>query len=74
MDCVFCKRGSRRPGKVNHTFYRGDSIIVVKDIPAEVCDFCGEAYLSDAVTDVIERLIADAVRKGAEVEILRYAA
>lgn len=74
MDCVFCKRGDRRPGKIMHTFHRGETIVVVKDVPAEVCDFCGEPYLSDAVLEIIERLIDETVRKGVEVRVLRYAA
>lgn len=74
MDCVFCKRGDRKPGKVMHSFQQGETIVVIKDIPADVCDFCGEAYFSSEVIEIIERLIDDAVRKGVEVEVLRYAA
>jgi len=46
----------------------------VKDIPEEVCYFCGEGYLTDAVTDEIGNMITEAISKGIEVEILRYAA
>jgi YgiT-type zinc finger domain-containing protein len=74
VDCVICRRGSRQPGKVTHTIQRGHTIVVVRDVPADVCDVCGEAYFSSEVIGVIERLVEDAVRKGAEVEILRYAA
>jgi YgiT-type zinc finger domain-containing protein len=74
MDCVICRRGNRTPGKVTHTFHRGETIMVIRDIPADVCDVCGEPYLSSEVAKVIEKLVNDAVSKGAEVEILRYAA
>ena len=73
-DCVICRRGDRQPGKVTHTFHRGETLVVIRDIPADVCDVCGEAYFSSEVAKVIEGLVNDAVRKGTEVQILRYAA
>ena len=42
--------------------------------PAEVCSNCGEYYLSQ---DIAERLLSqaeEAVKNGAEVEILQFAA
>jgi hypothetical protein len=49
-------------------------VVVFKDVPADVCDNCGEYYLGEAVTrELMERAEA-AVAGGAEVEVLRYAA
>ena len=73
-NCTMCKSGETKPGKATESFTRGETIVIVKDIPAQVCSQCGEPYFDGDVAKVIEQLVNDAVRKGAEVEILRYAA
>jgi hypothetical protein len=56
------------------TLERGATTVIIRDVPADVCENCGEYYLSDATTGEILAMAEDAVKKGAEVEILRYAA
>jgi YgiT-type zinc finger domain-containing protein len=74
MKCVLCKHGETKPGNVSVTLQRGESSIIIKGVPAEVCINCGEYYLSETITGEVLRLAEDAVTKGAEVEILRFAA
>jgi YgiT-type zinc finger domain-containing protein len=74
MACVICRQGEMHPGEVTVTLQRNDTIIVLKGVPAEVCDNCGEYYLSEAVTGIVLAKAEDAVKRGAEVEILRFAA
>ena len=45
-----------------------------RGVPTEVCENCVEYYLSEQVTGELLSLAEDGVRKGAEVEILRYVA
>jgi YgiT-type zinc finger domain-containing protein len=66
--------GETRPGSVTVTLDRGKTTVIVKEVPAEVCEICGEYYLSEPVTDWISDRAESAVERGAEVEILRYAA
>jgi YgiT-type zinc finger domain-containing protein len=74
MKCVLCKHGETRPGEATVTLQRGATTVILKGVPADVCENCGEYYLSDEVAgQVLERAEA-AVSSGAEVEILRYAA
>ncbi|MGJ3247684.1 MAG: type II toxin-antitoxin system MqsA family antitoxin [Elainellaceae cyanobacterium] len=74
MNCVICKQGQTHPGNVTVTLERDGAIVIFKGVPAEVCENCGEYYLSDAVTgDILERA-EEAVASGSEVEIRRYAA
>ncbi len=74
MTCAICKNGKTHPGHVTVTLQRGDTTVILKQVPAEVCPNCGEYYLSTEVTTrVLERAEA-AVKSGAEVEILRFAA
>ncbi len=74
MKCTICKHGETEPGKVTVTLQRGQTVVIVKDVPAEVCTNCGEYYLGEAVTEHVFAQAEDAVRRRAEVEILRYAA
>lgn len=74
MNCVICKNGFTSDGKVTVSLQRGASTIIIKNVPAEVCDNCGEYYLSDAVTESVLRIAEKAVENNPEVEILQYAA
>lgn len=74
MKCVICKLGETHSGLVTVTLQRGDTTVILKGVPAEVCDDCGEDYLSEEVAGVVLSKAEEAVKRGAEVEILRYAA
>ena len=74
MKCVICKTGETHSGKTSVTLQRGRTVVVIRDVPAEICDDCGEYYLDDVTA---RRLYADAeksVQRHVEVEIQNYAA
>jgi YgiT-type zinc finger domain-containing protein len=73
MKCVICKHGETKPGLVTATLERDECIIVLKKVPAEICDNCGEYYLSDTVTEKVLEKAELAITKGVELEIIRYA-
>ena len=74
MRCVICKSGDTAPGKVTVTLQRGQTVVVIRDVPAAICENCGEYYLDEAVASKVYRQGEEAVQRRAEVEILRYAA
>jgi YgiT-type zinc finger domain-containing protein len=74
MNCVICKTGQISTGTVTITLQRGETTVVIKNVPAEVCDNCGEYYLSEEMTERVLELGESAVKKGVEVEVLRWAA
>jgi YgiT-type zinc finger domain-containing protein len=74
MNCVICKQGQTQAGLVTVTLEREGAIVVFKRVPAEVCENCGEYYLSDEVTGELLERAEEAIAGGAEVEIRRYAA
>ena len=74
MDCGICKTGQIKPGETTVMLERGETTVIVKGVPADVCDSCGEYYLSEVVAQRVYDSAEEAVRRGAEVEILRYAA
>ena len=74
MKCTICKHGETAPGLVNVTLERGNTVIVVKQVPADICQDCGEYYLDEPTTERIMAMGEDAVRRRTEMEIVRYAA
>lgn len=74
MKCVLCRQGETRPGQVNVVLQREEATVIFKGVPAQVCENCGEYYLSAEVTGQLLGRAEDALRNGAEVEILRFAA
>ena len=74
MKCVICKKGERKPGTVTVTLLRGETTVLIKGTPAEVCEDCGEYYLDEVVARKVYAQADEAVQRRAEVEILRYAA
>ena len=74
MTCVLCKHGDTRPGEVTVTLQRGETTVILKGVPAEVCENCGEYYLSQIVSEQVLVRAEQAATSGAEVEILRFAA
>jgi YgiT-type zinc finger domain-containing protein len=74
MKCVLCKHDETRNGNVIVTLTREETVVIIKDVPADVCVNCGEYYLSDAITEQVLAMAEEAVNKGIEVEILRFVA
>ena len=56
------------------TLQRGGTTVILKGVPAEVCENCGEYYLSQIVSEQVLLRAEQAVTSGAEIEILRFAA
>ena len=74
MSCVVCRNGTTRGGTGTVTLQRGETTVILKQVPADVCENCGEYYLSSEVSAQVLAKAESAVKSGAEVEILRFAA
>jgi YgiT-type zinc finger domain-containing protein len=72
MKCVICKHGETRPGIASITLERGSTVIVIRDVPGEVCDTCGEVYHSEEVTAILLKQAEQAYRAGIDVEVRHY--
>ena len=72
MHCVICKEGETKKGKTSFTLEKNGAFLIYKDVDADICDNCGEAYFSIETSRKIEQLSADAVKKGAELEVVRF--
>lgn len=50
MRCVICRQGETRPGTATLVLERDGLTLVLKNVPAEVCENCGEEYVDEAAT------------------------
>ncbi|MGL4331640.1 MAG: type II toxin-antitoxin system MqsA family antitoxin [Bacteroidales bacterium] len=74
MKCVICRHGETEEGLVTVTVTKESTVVIIKLVPAQVCINCGEYYLSETVALRVYQIAEEAVRKGLEIEILKYAA
>ena len=74
MKCVICKYGETKPGLATVNLSKNGSIIVIKEVPAEICQQCGEYYLNEKVTELITQLTETAILKNTKIQVLRYTA
>jgi len=70
MECVICKNGLLESGNVTVTLERNGTVVVMKDVPAQVCQNCGEYFLSEAMTAKVLSLAENSSQKGVEVEVI----
>lgn len=74
MICPICKNGQTAPGFASVTLERQATTLLFKNVPAQVCENCGEEYIDE---DASIRLLATAdaaVRDGVQFELRRFAA
>ena len=74
MTCVTCKSGETKPGTTTVHLERGEMNVIIKRVPADVCDNCGEYFLSESIASKVDAIAEGAFERGAEVEVLRFAA
>ena len=53
--CPMCNAGTLHKasagGTTTLTMERGEATIVFKDVPADVCDVCGEAFIDEDISE-----------------------
>jgi YgiT-type zinc finger domain-containing protein len=66
--------GETRPGFTTVTLERERAALVVRKVPAQVCDNCGESYVGAEVTRSLLQTAREALRAGVEVNIREFVA
>ena len=74
MKCVICREVLTHKGVTSITLERKEMLLVIKQVPAQVCSNCGEAYLSDKVTESVLLFAEKAFQEGIQLEICQYKA
>lgn len=74
MRCVVCKFGVTEPGTTTVTLERDQTVLVVRSVPAEVCNNCGEAYVDELTTKRLLDSAEAALHAGVQVDVREYKA
>jgi len=74
MTCAICRNGETRPGSVTVTLERDGTTLIVRGVPAEVCENCGEEYVEDSAAVKLLETADEAARAGAHLDIREFAA
>jgi YgiT-type zinc finger domain-containing protein len=74
MRCMICKQCVTQPGTTTVTLERDCLTMVIKCVPADVCQNCGEAYVDEHVAIELLTSAERSAEAGAQVEIRQYTA
>lgn len=72
--CSICRQGELQAGLADKALSFEGMTLVVKDVPASICDTCGERYFDAAVTERLLELAREASRAGVVVDVRSYVA
>ena len=72
MKCMICKHGETKQGITTVTLEKGSSTIVFKEVPAQICDNCGEKYIDESTTKKLLTKARNIVKNGVEIDIRKY--
>ncbi|MBC8204618.1 type II toxin-antitoxin system MqsA family antitoxin [bacterium] len=67
--CPLCS-GNIIAGKTTYSVDLGFGVVVVRDVPAMVCDQCGEDWINSDTAKELERITDEARRKQTQVNIV----
>lgn len=66
MKCPICRQGETKPGLATEVLQREGAVLVFRNVPAEICDVCGESYVESDTASLLaakaEKRIAAGVR------------
>jgi len=74
LKCVICKQGETRPGIATVTLERDSTMLIVRSVPAQVCENCGEEYINEGITAKLLQQAEEAVKAGVQVDVRTYVA
>ena len=70
--CPLCGGRLAANQRATIPFVLGKVVVVVKDVPAEVCQNCSEAFLSGMATDQLVKLLERFVQLPVAVSVTSY--
>ncbi len=65
MKCHYCK-GRMESGKTSYTIDRKGYLLVINEVPALICQQCGEPYFNEEEVEMIQNLIKDVDKKSTQ--------
>ncbi|MEY4769074.1 MAG: hypothetical protein RL637_1713 [Pseudomonadota bacterium] len=73
MKCAICRNGQTENGFTTVTLERNQTTLVFKQVPAEICENCGEIYLNSKINSALLKQAEQELKRGVFLEIVNYA-
>ena len=70
--CPVCHGGRKQPSTTTFTVDLGFGVVVVRGVPAQVCDLCGTDWIDDATAETLEQIVEQARQKHPMVEVASW--
>ncbi|MFG6332161.1 MAG: type II toxin-antitoxin system MqsA family antitoxin [Lachnospiraceae bacterium] len=70
--CMYCKCKTTIPSFTTNVVNYKNCIIIIKNVPCEECEQCGEKYYSNEVAKQLENLVNIAKQLMQEIAIIDY--
>ena len=74
MKCLSCKNGTPEPGTTTFTAESDGVLVIVRNVPARVCNICGDEYFDASVSAQLQEQIYEASKSGGELTVRNYKA
>jgi YgiT-type zinc finger domain-containing protein len=69
--CPVCG-GTKIKGTTTFTVDLGFGVVVVRNVPALVCEQCGADWIADEIAEHLEKTVNDARQRHRQVEVTAY--
>jgi YgiT-type zinc finger domain-containing protein len=69
--CPICN-GYKKAGETTFTVDLGFGVVVVRHVPAVVCEQCGAEWIDDKTAEELETVVNEARKKHAMVEVTEF--
>nr|VFJ96997.1 MAG: YgiT-type zinc finger domain-containing protein [Candidatus Kentron sp. LFY] len=70
--CPICHGGRKQAGITSFTVDLGFGVVVVRGVPAQVCDLCGSDWIEDSATERLEAIVDQARREQPIVKVTNW--
>ncbi|MHC1724513.1 MAG: type II toxin-antitoxin system MqsA family antitoxin [Syntrophobacteraceae bacterium] len=74
MKCAICQSGVTVEGYATIVLEKDQTTLVFKRVPAEICENCGEEYISEEVNKALLLRAREELERGVVLEMLNFAA
>ena len=72
MKCAICRQGYTESGFTTVTLERNQSTLVFKQVPADICENCGEVYLDSEINQSLLKQAEKELQRGVFLEMVNY--
>lgn len=69
---MFCKCDTVKESITTHVVNYKNCIIVIKNVPCEECEQCGEKFYTDEVAEHLELIVTSAKKLMQEISVIDY--